>query len=66
MSDNWQDNPRMKAAALWGVSTNQAYSVADRLAAADQALQLLFEHLDADRIEAQERTDGDQGGVTGE
>lgn len=42
----WQDNPRMKAAALWGVSTNEAYPVTDRLTAAIQALDLLFEHLE--------------------
>ena len=57
---NWQDNPRLKAAALAGVASNLAYTPADRLAAALQALDILFEHLerqDAEVVEAKERAE---------
>jgi hypothetical protein len=57
---NWQDSPRMKAAALAGVASNLAYPVDARIAAATEALDLLFEHLeqlDNDAIEAAERED---------
>lgn len=57
---NWQDNPRSKAAALWGIASNLAYSPSARLGAALEALDLLFaylEELDADAVEAKERED---------
>jgi hypothetical protein len=50
----------MKAAALAGVASNLAYPVDARIAAATEALDLLFEHLeqlDNDAIEAAERED---------
>lgn len=59
---NWQDNPRSKAAALAGVATNQAYPLTDRLTAAIEALDLLFEHMgqqDAEAAEANGRGEED-------
>ena len=57
---NWQDSPRFKAAALWGIASNLAFPPKDRLDCALQALDLLFEHLeqqDSDAIEMKERED---------
>lgn len=57
---NWQDNPRLKAAALAGVASNLAFPPKDRLDAAMQALDILFEHLeqmDADAVEMAERAE---------
>lgn len=45
MSD-WQNSPTMQAAAFEGISENQAYPMADRLKAAQQAIALLRGHIE--------------------
>lgn len=56
MTDNWQDAPLMKAAALEGIAENVAYSPSARLQAAAQAIELLHRHIE--ELEARLRAAG--------
>lgn len=41
MTQDWLQDPRLKAAAFSGSATNKAYSYAERLALAMQAIEIL-------------------------